>query len=270
MKPTTHLVGLFSLGILALFPNLVHAACGDGVIDTGEGCDDLNTDDGDGCDSSCAYEDGWECTEDSLALDFDETVLESGHVDPTWSPVTQSSNADPAVYLSVLPANGITIEFELTVDTTTDDDFIGWVVAYESGDNEAEDAEWLLFDWRQNTQELYGCDGEEGLSYSHIDGPIEHPADLWCHEGDVAKVSRGNNLGGTGWDDETTYTIELTYTTTGFDVFVDGSLEFSETGPFPEGNFGFYNFSQQKRSSLRWSLRQACPAVKRWTPTATA
>ncbi|MCC7386130.1 MAG: DUF4215 domain-containing protein [Deltaproteobacteria bacterium] len=36
--------------------------CGNGQIDTGEGCDDMNRNDSDGCSSGCAVEEGWTCT----------------------------------------------------------------------------------------------------------------------------------------------------------------------------------------------------------------
>src|SRR5690606_7826353 len=36
--------------------------CGDGVVDTGEGCDDGNDEDGDGCTATCTVEEGWTCT----------------------------------------------------------------------------------------------------------------------------------------------------------------------------------------------------------------
>lgn len=38
------------------------ALCGNGIIETGEGCDDSNTVDGDGCYSNCQLEPNWECT----------------------------------------------------------------------------------------------------------------------------------------------------------------------------------------------------------------
>ena len=37
------------------------AQCGNGTIETGEGCDDGNTSGGDGCSSVCAIETGWKC-----------------------------------------------------------------------------------------------------------------------------------------------------------------------------------------------------------------
>lgn len=36
--------------------------CGDGVVDTGEGCDDGNGNDGDGCTAECTIEPGFQCT----------------------------------------------------------------------------------------------------------------------------------------------------------------------------------------------------------------
>lgn len=36
-------------------------ACGNGLLDTGEECDDEGTQNGDGCDADCAEEDGWVC-----------------------------------------------------------------------------------------------------------------------------------------------------------------------------------------------------------------
>ena len=127
------------------------ATCGDGTLDSGEECDDANTTNDDGCDAICAVEDGWECTQATFDLDFDEE-LDSDGSSPNWTlssdglTVTQSVNASPAVYMSTLPATGVSMTFELTVNTSSDDDFIGWVVGYEEGDNSNSSADWLLFD----------------------------------------------------------------------------------------------------------------------------
>jgi cysteine-rich repeat protein len=42
--------------------SLALATCGNGVVETGEGCDDTNTTNGDGCSSACAVESGYTCT----------------------------------------------------------------------------------------------------------------------------------------------------------------------------------------------------------------
>jgi cysteine-rich repeat protein len=40
----------------------IEASCGDGWLDTAEGCDDGDNDPGDGCGTDCLVEDGWDCT----------------------------------------------------------------------------------------------------------------------------------------------------------------------------------------------------------------
>ncbi len=248
------------LGVAALAPQQAWAVCGDGELDTGEECDDLNTSSGDGCDSSCLIEDGWECTDASFALDFSEVIWDDGHDSPSWSlssdgtTVTQSRNADAAVYVSTLPATGVSMTFELTVNTTSDDDFIGWAIGYDAGEATDASADWLLFDWKQGTQEWTdgGCWGYEGLAMSRVTGALVGREDVWCHAGGaINEVARANTLGSTGWSDRTTYSVQVDYSTSQVDVYVDGTLEFSEAGVFPTGNFGFYNYSQ---ASIEYEL----------------
>jgi cysteine-rich repeat protein len=40
----------------------VPAVCGNGIIETGESCDDLNANSGDGCSNICKVESGWKCS----------------------------------------------------------------------------------------------------------------------------------------------------------------------------------------------------------------
>jgi cysteine-rich repeat protein len=231
-------------------PGVAHAFCGDGIVDSGETCDDLNTDAADGCDASCQTEPGWDCVEANFALDFAQVLVDDGHPSPSWSisadslTVTQSVNADAAVYVSTLPAMGMSMTFELTVATTGDDDFIGWAIAYQPDYATDRNSDWLLFDWKQGDQVNGSATAYAGLAYSRVQGEITSGADMWGHLGAVQEVSRAINLGYTGWSDNTTYTIQVDYSATSVDVYVNGTLEFAETGSFPSGNFGFYNYSQ--------------------------
>jgi cysteine-rich repeat protein len=238
-----------------LVPSTAFAAvCGDGVVEAPEACDDLNLLGGDGCDGSCQVEPGWECADATFALDFAEILhtdsTSSVHVDPEWSlsadllTVTQSRNAHPAVYVSTLPLSGVSITFELTVDEAGgDDDLIGWAIGYDAGENVSPTADWLLFDWKQGTQTWDGHERTEGLAYSRVGGPVTS-YDLWDHSNAVVEVSRAQTLGATGWSDQQTYEVQLDYSVNGFDVYVDGVLEFTERAVFPTGYFSFYNFSQ--------------------------
>ena len=240
------------VAMLAAAPGIASAACGDGVVDDGEGCDDGNTTTGDGCDSFCQVEPGWQCVDTGFALDFAEIIIEDYfHPGPDWTlsadslTVTQTLNAEAAVYVSTLPVSGVSMTFELTVSTSEDDDFIGWVIGYEAGESTSATADWLLFDWKQNTQTWDGYYTQEGLALSRVQGPILTSYDLWSHQNDVVEIARAATLGSTGWVDYQTYVIDVDYSINGFDIWVDGVLEFQERGQFPLGTFSFYNFSQR-------------------------
>jgi cysteine-rich repeat protein len=225
------------------------AACGDGRIDGSEECDDLNLDDGDGCSATCDVEWGWECTDASFSLDFAEVVAPGG-TPPSWSlssdrrTVTQSRNADAAVYMTNLNATWTELTFTLRVNTSSDDDFIGWAVAYDRGERTSTSADWLLFDWKRGDQAYDSCTGLRGLAMSRVTGPVSE-REMWCHNGDVREVRRGATLSRTGWVNGRTYTVRMRYTTSRIQVWIDDVLQIDETGTFPEGNFGFYNFSQE-------------------------
>ncbi len=87
---------------VVLAPSAALAMCGDGLVDAGETCDDLNTAPGDGCNANCQTERGWTCAPASFSLLFDETLVDMEHTSPSWSlspdglTVNQSENADPA------------------------------------------------------------------------------------------------------------------------------------------------------------------------------
>ncbi|MEO0460186.1 MAG: DUF4215 domain-containing protein [Myxococcota bacterium] len=66
--------------------------CGNGVFETGEGCDDGNTTDGDGCNSTCQRESGQPCNEESVGQRFANSC-ESGICNTTTSP-SQCEDAD--------------------------------------------------------------------------------------------------------------------------------------------------------------------------------
>ncbi len=252
---------LLALALLtaAALPGIAHATCGDGVLDASEECDDLNTADNDGCDSSCMIEDGYECVEASFALDFAETIttVDPSHSTPSWTlssdgtTITQSLNALPAVYVSTLPAVGVSMTFDLTVNTTSDDDYIGWAIGYDAGEGSSSTADWLLFDWKQGDQTWSSAVGYAGLRMYRVTGAIDDSYELWGHTDSVSEIAQGLTLGSTGWSDNTTYSVQVDYSTTQVDVYVDGTLEFSESGSWPTGNFGFYNFSQE---SIEYTL----------------
>lgn len=99
-------------------------------------------------------------------------------------------------------------------------------------------------DWKQGTQDHLGQTAPAGLALSHVTGVDNTGADLWGHTGVVNQVARGNNLGNTGWADNTVYSFDLIFTATAIQIKVDGVTEITHFGNFEDGGFGFYNYSQ--------------------------
>jgi MYXO-CTERM domain-containing protein len=243
---------LFVASVVLGFPLPAWAVCGDGALDGSETCDDGNADAGDGCDAACAVEPGWNCVATEFILDSTQSLPDDGpHAEPNWTlskdgrTISQSINSFSTVYASTLPMTGLTVTFTLTVNSSSDDDFIGWAFGWEDGELTAKDADWWVFDWKQ-TDQSYGDWGMayDGLALSHVTGATA-AADLWSHTKTVEEIARAATLGSTGWVDYTTYTIEMAFDVDEIQVWVDGKLEFDLTGEYPPSNFSFYAFSQE-------------------------
>jgi cysteine-rich repeat protein len=233
--------------------------CGDSTVEGFEQCDDGNLVDGDGCDLYCAIEDGFTCTDANFEIDYFEDWYSQGFQrgPTTWTlssdqkTVTQYQNSGPGVAMTNLPAVGITIEFEMRVGHNWDDDFIGWTVGYESGDHSNPTAEYMIFDWKQGTQNWCGWTAPRGLSMNRVNGIPGFSnvscslGDFWSHTGAVTEERRATTLGSTGWVDGRTYLITLQYEVDRIQVWVDGVKQFDEYGTFPVGTFGFYTLSQE-------------------------
>lgn len=161
--------------------------------------------------------------------------------------VTQTVNSRPSIYLSPLPAFGTFLEGILRVQSTSDDDFIGFVLGFASGDSENPQAEYILIDWKGNNQSA----ARRGLAVSRVFG-IVSSGELWDHvnypangpENGIEELARGATLGEARWFAGRDYHFRFEYQPDTLRIWVDGLLEFDLTGSFPAGNFGFYNFSQ--------------------------
>lgn len=163
--------------------------------------------------------------------------------------VNQTVNGPPTVFYSDFNAFGQELAGTIRVDTSFDNDYIGFVLGFQPGDIAAGTTDFLLIDWKQGTQNA-GCGtGFVGLAVSHVSAGLPTLGGApgpWCHNGaGVTELARGNTLGSTGWADFTEYSFELEYTSTNVKVFVDGTLELDLNGSFSDGRFGFYNYSQQ-------------------------
>lgn len=139
----------------------------------------------------------------------------------------------------------------LSVQTTSDDDFIGLVFGFDQAD---ETNPFFLISWKQGDQ----SGSIEGWTLSKVTGGVA-AAPFANHQTsspgafDVIATDVG---AGKGWADNTAYDVSLTYLedrilfeaafagdplATIFDV---GPGDVPGGGPFQAGGFGFYNFSQ--------------------------
>ncbi len=169
---------------------------------------------------------------------------------PANDSVFQSVNGQPTTFFEAGDqAQGRALSGNITV-SGSDDDFIGFVLGYNSGDFSSSLTDFLLVDWKASDQNFFGGLALEGLAINRVTSTAGGEADFWLHEGGVTELARGNNLGDTGWVRNQTYDFELTFTDSLVEVFVDSILEISLTAAdagvaaFNNGAFGFYNYSQ--------------------------
>lgn len=161
--------------------------------------------------------------------------------------VLQGTNGNPTIFYSGTNDKGKSLSGTITVETSGDDDFVGFVLGFNSGDDTSASADYILIDWKRADQGGYfGCVATDGLSISQVSGPIADNSGAWCHDpaNNVTELARAATLGSTGWTPYQTYDFDLTFTDHLIEVFVDGALELSIAGSFADGSFGFYNYSQ--------------------------
>lgn len=193
-------------------------------------------------------------TAQAALVDLSGWTKEGGN--STWTvaadknSVYQSVNGEPAVFFSGSNDQGLALSGKIKVETTGDDDFIGFVLGYQSGEATAAATDFYLIDWKQDNQPFYGCTAKRGLAISHVTGGIPEAASSWCHTGTTTELQRGATLGDTGWADNTEYAFDLIYTASNIQVKVNGNTELNISGAFGNGSFGFYNYSQ---SDVRYS-----------------
>ncbi|MBX3679354.1 MAG: PEP-CTERM sorting domain-containing protein [Rhodocyclaceae bacterium] len=167
--------------------------------------------------------------------------------------VFQSVNGSPAVFFSGSNDQGKALSGKIRVETTSDDDYIGFVLGYNSGEATAAATDFILIDWKQTNQSFYGCQGLAGLAISRVSAGLPDSAVTWCHSGSITELARATTLGSIGWADNTEYAFDLVFTATNIQVKVNGATELNVDGTFGDGSFGFYNYSQQ---SVRYSALQ--------------
>lgn len=161
--------------------------------------------------------------------------------------VFQTLNSRPTMFFNNANSQGTSLSGSIKVETTGDDDFVGFVLGYDDGDLFGTNAttDYILVDWKQATQGGW----DAGMSISRVTGSIDASgtdlnADAWDHVGNVDFIERAATLGMTGWEDNVEYLFDIDFTANNITVKVGGVEQFNINGTFENGSFGFYNFSQ--------------------------
>jgi len=166
---------------------------------------------------------------------------------PDGTSTLYTANSNPSVLTGGGSILNSKISFQLTVTNRYggDDDFFGFVLGYDAGGiTGASGGEYLLIDWKRETQVAGPVTAERGLGLSRVVGPVSSLYDLWGHQNSVSELARGTTLGSTGWIYPRSYAFDVLYSSNRVVVSVDGVVQFDLTGNFSDGTFGFYNNSQ--------------------------
>lgn len=167
----------------------------------------------------------------------------------------QSDNTPEFSYLYDPSGSSLGKAITGTISVTgNDDDMIGFVVGYDSGENASAEANYLLMSWKGGAQSGW----DEGMTLWHItDSMIQTDTSargdsFWEPNTNDAMtlMDRATNYSNTGWVRGESYKFDIAYNGSYLAVFVNDVLEMSiapgDAGmnQFEEGSFGFYNFSQ--------------------------
>ena len=174
---------------------------------------------------------------------------------PANDAVHQSENSVPSFFEEAGASSlGQSLSGNVTVETTSDNDYIGFVLGFNAGEANSGSAEFILIDWKQSDQSGHcSSTAVDGLAISLVTDTSASSGgecDFWLHSGGVGEIAQATSLGSTSWADNTSYASALEFTASVIDVSVDGNLELSITAAdaglasFSDGAFDFYNCSQ--------------------------
>lgn len=190
-------------------------------------------------------------------------------VAPDGLSVTQSINGNPTFFVSSTSFVNTVLRGKIRVNTTSDDDFVGFVMGFNGPASTGNDMDFVLLDWKQTSQNNGGFLAQRGMALSRVQGTITQPLPgFWGHtesaEWDVLATNYGTTL---GWADNTQYEFEIHYLANRVTVNVKGGAFATLTtmidvaGNFPAGAFGFYNFSQPNVTYSGFTIENLPPPV---------
>lgn len=172
--------------------------------------------------------------------------------------VLQTVNGDPTFFVGGASQIDTTLRGKIRVETTGDDDYVGFVLGYQAPLGTGNDMNYLLFDWKQASQASGGFTAQEGFSLNRVNGTItNYLPGFWGHTDSTGFDNLATNYGSTlGWVDNVEYDFSILYQSNRVRIdiaggaFGTGTTVFDVAGVFQAGAFGFYNYSQ---SMVRYS-----------------
>lgn len=179
-------------------------------------------------------------------------------LDSSKTTVTQTVNAKASAFLSDIECNNAKIKGNFSVNTNSDDDFIGFVFGYKDVGH------YYLFDWKKISQDA----AKQGMSVKLINTDDSVSAgDLWITTGSENKVTSlyNNNI---GYKANTVYNFNLNFTGEGsFNIVVKegdkilANITINDS-TYTSGKFGFYNFSQSMVNYSGFTMEELPSALK--------
>jgi hypothetical protein len=159
--------------------------------------------------------------------------------------VLQVNNSNPGFFLSDFDVANSVIDGTFTVETTGDDDLMGFVFGYQDLTH------FYLFDWKQLTQGFCGGTATAGMAVKVVDTDTDLVCvDLWNTEGVAGQTTKlySNAI---PWADNTEYGFTLDFAPGAFTITIRQGETVLDTivladSTFTSGLFGFYNNSQNQ------------------------
>lgn len=181
-------------------------------------------------------------------------------VSPGGNAVEQTFNGSATWFVSPNDFIDVTIQGSFQVNTSSDDDLIGFVFGYQNPfgaltNPSSTPMKSFIFDWKQTSQVFQGLSSSEGFALYEVDGPFDFTGlvvqgsgqvypEFWERVNTPIVNVLDTDYGNNGWNDFQQYDFQLKYTTDSIVIWVDGVRIFEEDGCFEPGRFGFYNQSQ--------------------------
>ena len=216
-------------------------------VDCSRGCDSATTP------NACVSENlsGW-------TLHQFQTTDDTGYPDANYDYstdgiiATQTVNANPSVLYNAADLRNVRVQGQFQVATANDDDLIGFVFGWQDSSH------FYLLDWKETTQPSTPCGTAEiGVTLKKVESASEPEScvDFWASAGSSnVTILAATSANPVGWQSSVSYTLQLDFRPGDFKIViwetesgnVVARLAVAGDRTYPQGKFGFYNYSQEQ------------------------